>query len=139
MILKMSRYIYLDCFSFKHNMYSQNTPYEFISNIMHPLDINKNLWEVALCEIDWKPHNALSEEDLYVMSDIVARNTQVGLYYPEILRTVRAPTIFNQPYYMDISRDYIDTIKMYIRTATNEPPDKHLLTSVRCVLHFRKK
>lgn len=136
----MSRYVYLDSDSFKHNLYRENTAFDFTSTIIQPFDFhNRDMWEVALTEIHFEPRNMPFSDDLYIMSDIVTRQTQVGRYYPEILRIVRSETVFNQPYYKNISRDHIDTIRIYIRKANNDVPDKGMLTSVRCVLHFQRK
>lgn len=135
----MSKYIYLDSFSFKNNMYIENRACDFLSNILQPDLLSKNLWEVALTEIDWLPSSFQFSEDVYIMTNIVRKNTQVGNFTPEILRILRQPTVFKRPYYMDLSCDYIDAIRIYIRKGDNTEPDNESLTSLRCTLHFRKK
>lgn len=135
----MSQYVYLDSLSFKANMYVNNKACNFRNKVLRPLSINKDLWEVALTEIDWEPFDFVFTKDVYVMSDIVRRGTQVGEFFPEILRIIRRPTVFNHPYYTEISCDLIDTIRIYISGQNNIETDNNSLTSVRCVLHFKRK
>lgn len=133
----MSQYIYLSSQAFTTKVHPENTAFDFISLVSTPFQLDKDSWEVALTEIDWMQKDVKINEDLYVMSDIVSREIQVGVFFPEILRIVTQRRIFNQPYYVKISRGYIDSIRIYIRRADNSKPD-YDISSLRCTLHFRK-
>lgn len=133
----MSEYIFLSSQAFISKVYPQNQPFDFISTVLNPLQLDSESWEVALTEIDWKQKDIKLNEDLYVMTDIVAGEIQVGTLFPQILRIITEPTIFTQPYYVKLSRGYIDSIRIYIRLGDNSEPD-YAISSLRCTLHFRK-
>lgn len=135
----MSRYIFLNSTAFKTDMFPENQPTDFLSRIYNPLQLDVKNWEVALTEINWKPDSIKFPVDIYVMSDIAKRVTQVGQEFPELLRILDEPSVFIRPYYVDLSHDFIDSIRVYLRTEDNHIPVQSSLESVRCTLHFRRK
>lgn len=134
-----SKYIYLSSQSFKSDIYVNNCSFDFTNNILYPFKLELHNWEVALTEISWSPTNYQSETDLYVMSDIVDRSIQVGTFFPGILRIIRKPTIFSKLYYVPISREYINSIRIYVKLENNTKPETTITGNRRCTLHFRKR
>lgn len=134
-----SKYIFLSSSAFTSDIYVNNQPFDFINNILCPLNLQPCKWEVALTEICWNPIKKEFSEDLYVMSDIVERSIQVGELFPEILRILRKPTLFYQPYYVPVSQHYIDSIRIYVKTESGEKPIEESIQNLRCTLHFREK
>lgn len=134
-----SKYIYLSSSSFTASTYVNNHSYDFTSSILFPLKLKVEEWEVALTEINWNQNEKQLIGDLYVMSDIVDNTIQVGNVFPQILRIVSTPTIFVRPYYVSIAREYIDSIRIYLKLENNTSPPRNSTQNMRCTLHFRKK
>lgn len=147
--LKDSYYFYLDCYSFSRKYYPNNTFFDFTSKILDPISLDRNKYEMAILEIFWsssklsgentlEPSTGLPNTELYVMTDIVTKEVQVGQSYLPLLRVVTEPTTFREPYYLPLSRDYIDTIRIYIRNPDGLAPDFEV-GGMRCTLKIRRK
>lgn len=158
--LKDSYYMYLDSSSFKKSYYSNNSPWDFTSKLLEPIFLNSTSYEVAITEITWIPKDIIIDEDtpefgyippnnqnnppplpnyeMYVLSDIIGSEIQVGNKVLPLLRIVKEPTVFQHLYYMPVSPYYIDRIRIYIRKYDNSYPDLEI-EAVRCTLHIRKK
>lgn len=134
-----SKYVYLSSSSFVGSTHVTNQPFDFTSDILYPLSLDVNKWEVALTEISWPQRGKEFTDDLYIMSDIVNNTIQVGSYFPHILRIVNKPTVFVKPYYVPIVSSYISSIRIYVRLENSSSPPKEIMQNMRCTLHFREK
>ena len=54
-----------------------------------------------------------------------------------LLRLVHGSDIFNQPYYMDVSRDHLTHITVYIKDHTMVTPS-FMPEKVSCTLHLKR-
>lgn len=158
-VAKDSYFLYLDSVSFSQKYYIQNSPLDFISNVLDPIFLKGFEYEVALAEITWKGVDRLrginysdtfldfggsstvqpvSNQDIYVLCDIISPEVQVGDKFLPLLRVVKEPMIFQTLYYFPLNRDYIEQIRIYLRKSDNTLPELKL-GAVRCILHIRKK
>ena len=135
----MSRYIYLSSDGFKKNFYPSNNSFDFINPLHRPIFANTERWEVALTEIFWEPADVKFSEDIYVMSDIIPPEVQVAESLVRLLRIIRKPIRIKNPYYLPISSDLIENIRIYLRTGGDRIPKEKDITKLRCTLHFKMK
>ena len=88
-------------------------------------------WECALTEIDYKG----SPSELYVYSDLCADSFVTGKYLP-VLRIVKKPTNFKKPYFIPVGQEFLNRIRVYIRTAEGQIPSFQP-KRLRCTLRLR--
>lgn len=154
--LKDSYYFYLDSISFTQRYHSNNNALDFTSEVLDPVFLNSTEYEIALTEITWispkgpnfenfktlsynvEPNPPIPDYEMYVLCDIVTPDIQVGARLLPLLRIVREPTVFQNLYYVNLSVDFIQRIRIYLRTVDNSTPD-FKIGGLRCGLHIRKK
>lgn len=152
---KDSYYLHLDSISFSKNYYINNQHFDFTSEILDPIIVNSDNYEVAITEIAWIDFKdeilsktfldfiitdpvPLPAYEMYVLCDIIKPEVQVGARLLPMLRIVKEPTIFQHLYYIPLSRGFINTIRIYVRKPDNSVPDLKI-GGLRCTLHIKKK
>lgn len=105
-----------------------NTGTDFTVELPH---VVHGQYECALSEIFYDNF----QDDLYVYSDICEQNVVHNDYKP-ILRIVTQPGEVQSLYFMPVSRDSVQRIRIYLRDKDFKTPQVSLNT-VRCTLVFR--
>ena len=109
-----------------------NNAWDFTVDLTTYLQLN-DIWECALTDINY----AGDFGDLYVFTDLCASSYVNNSYLP-ILRVTSSASVFNAPYFIEIPRNFIERIRVYIRTRNGNPPSftpEHLT----CTLRLRRK
>ena len=92
----------------------------------------KGIWKCALMDIDY---DGEKEEDLYIFSDLCAPSYVTSSHLP-VLRVVNKPNPgFCYPYFIPVGRDFVDRIRIYIRTRTGNIPS-FTPKILRCTLYL---
>ena len=107
------KYLYLESTDSLTN-HPTNLPWDFTIELQKPL---VGEWKVALGEIDYTSQN----EDLYLFTDICELN-HIRDTEQQILRIVQEPCVFQSPYFLDLSRQNIQRIRIFIRNSSFEIP-----------------
>ena len=91
------------------------------------------LWKCALMDIHY---DGPQDQTLYIFTDICADTFVQDHRFP-LLRLVHGSGIFNQPYYMDVSRDHLTHITVYIKDHTMKTPS-FKPEKLSCTLHLKR-
>ena len=94
-----------------------NYAWDFTVDIKRYIPL-KGMWTCSLMDIDYDGEG----KDLYIFSDLCTPSYVTSNHLP-VLRVVNKPNpTFYQPYFIPVSHDYVDRIRIYIRTRTGEIP-----------------
>ena len=112
--------------------YPGNNAWDFTVDIGKVLNL-KGTWQCSLVQIQYPDEHG----DLYVYSDLCEPSYVADNFLP-ILRIVNKPTCtFSKSFFMNMSREHISHVKIYIRKRWNEVPS--FSTNItRCTLQLRK-
>ena len=113
------------------DMHPKNFAWDFTVDLKKIIPLSGN-WECALVDLKYTGNYG----DLYVFSDICEPNYVSERYLPILRVTDQGSNSFSYPYYMKISRDHIDRIRIYIRGGDGKIPSKNP-DHLRCTLHLR--
>lgn len=111
-------------------IYTDNHPWDF------RVDLHSTLHgqlKCALTEISLGTEEI--DELLYVYCDIIKPSNVHENTLP-LLRIVQGGIVLQNPYYFDVTRSLVDTIRVYIRTAEGKRPSLQRQT-LNCTLHFK--
>lgn len=109
-----------------------NSPWDFTVDLKHNVHL-KGEWEIALMEINYEGPST----KLYIFSDLCS-DSHVGNNYLPLLRIVQHSSSFKNPYFIPVPRDFVDRIRVYIRTEKGEIPS-FVPSQLRCTLQVRQK
>lgn len=129
-------YFFLSSNAFK-NIYPNNSPWDFTSEIYRPVQVSGKGYKIALTEIEWDIDDKLPKKDMYVYCDLLDHETLTSESYLPLLRIVKEPLSFVKYYFMDVSRDYISRIRIYIRMEDGSVPQFET-NHLRCTLCLKK-
>lgn len=129
-------YLFLSSNAFK-NIYPLNSPWDFTAEINRPIQASGNRYKIALTEIEWNDDSSVPKKDMYVYCDLLDHDTLTSESYHPLLRIVKEPCSFVKYYFMDVSRDYISRIRIYIRMEDGTVPQIDL-SHLRCTLYLKK-
>lgn len=115
------------------DFHSENYAWDFTVDLVQCLNTRGN-WQCALTEIEFDKGFS---GDLYVYSDICT-GSSVREHSLPILRIVKKSAIFRRPYYMEVSRDFIQRVRVYIRDKNGNIPT-FVSKELRCSLHLREQ
>ena len=90
------------------------------------------LWKCALMDIHYDGDKG---EPLYVFTDICADNFVQDRRFP-VLRLVHGYGTCHAPYYMEVSRDHLTHITVYIKDHNMETPS-FMPQNLTCTLHLK--
>ena len=130
-------------------LHSSNKWYDFTAEIPKQITLKDiDNYQIALCDIsESECTNKKKDEEntltslikpWYVYCDVV-QPSLIGEenYYP-LLNIVTKTGPISKRCYMDISRDYINRIRIYIRDKKGSLPTD-TISCLRCTLHLRKR
>lgn len=106
-----------------------NNVFDFTIDLGKQL-VLKGKYQCALTEIEYKGKCG----DLYVYTDLVDSSYVTGGFLP-ILRIVKKPVVIEKPYYLDVTRELVSKLRVYIRTEDGELPSV-VPESLRCTLRI---
>ena len=113
-------------------LYSDNKVSDFTVDLPKSLELNGR-WLCAL--VEWGM-NIQVKNNLYVYCDIVQNSVIHGKLSP-MLRIMKN-SVISDPYYIPVTREYVDRIRFSVRTIDDKPlPTK--LTELYLVLHLKKE
>lgn len=115
--------------------HTENYAWDFTVDLAQCLD-TRGSWECGLAEIEYD-RGASAGGDLYVYSDICSGSLVSDTSLP-ILRIVKKSTILRRPYYVDVARDFVQRVRVYIRDKDGKIPSV-VSKQLRCTLHLRRK
>lgn len=131
-------YLFLSSGDFK-NVFPHNLPYDFTCILSKPVRTdNRHILFAALTEIDWENEENENKEDLYVYCSVLNHDTLINESYLPLLRIVSEPIVISLPYYMKLTPEYFNRIRIYIRLKNGEIPQLKL-NNLRCCLHIKSK
>ena len=110
-------YLYISPTDFTGKQYPNNTQYDFIYELPHPVSLEGD-WGCAIVEVLLK--RKLSE-NLYVFCDIVDNSIVHGESVP-LLRTIENKVEYLNPFYHKITLNKIKRLRISIRTKRNSIP-----------------
>ena len=117
-----------------------NNAWAFYFEVPFPLQVEEIFTKVALTEIEIKLENDKKtiEEDLYIFTDIIKRNTLINEEFKPLLRIIssKEPSICI-PYYFKLSRESFSRVFVYLTDQHGEIP-KYKAICTRLTLHFTK-
>lgn len=93
----------------------------------------KGKWECALMDIDYDG----PPSQLFVFSDLCSDSYVTDSYLP-LLRIVKKPATFKRPYFISIPRNFVDRLRVYIRTKDGQLPS-FAPERLRCTLRIRER
>lgn len=128
--MKTQKYVYLSPEDSK-TIYPNNNSYDFTVILAAPLQLNSN-FKVALTEIDFEGGSSL---DLYIYSDVCGSSNVLGQNLP-ILRYTNKAREFQKLNYINVTRSFIDSIKIFIRDSSHNIPTD-TLQNLKCSLVFK--
>ena len=102
-----------------------NTSFDFTVELSHEI---KGSHKVALCEIDFEP----TGEDLYIFCDVCDDSHVLDRSLP-LLRITDSPGEFSNLYFHNITRSFVQRIRIYIRNQNLSTPSTSI-GPVRCTL-----
>ena len=113
------------------DIYPDNTWSDFTVALSDPLTLNKGKWFCALGEIFYQD----IEAQLFVFADICTYSHVLGTQLPLLRRIYNSGELIN-PYFVEINRKEISSIRIYIRNNKGEIPDLSI-SSIDCTLVFK--
>ena len=135
------RGFYIFANSKPNKYYKKNSFINFTYILPQVVDVSEGDWEIALCDLFFIKTKERSPS-MFICCDIIQAyftsegNEQVLRFIPEMKG--RFNRCFQNTYYMDIIPDYLDKIRIYIKTLNNENSSFDNET-LYCTLHVREK
>ncbi len=129
--IKENMYLFLsssDC----QDSHPGNHSWDFTIDLKKFIQL-KGEWECGLVDVDYTGPFG----DLYVFSDLCSDSYVCNNYLP-LLRIINNSQTFTKPYFIDVSRDFVDHIRVYIRTKDGRIPS-FTPEVLRCALELRQK
>ena len=114
--------------------YPNNTTSDFTIELKDKLTLD-GTWECALREIKFAEEDL--NEDCYIFTDICVDSYVLNNHLP-VLRQISNSEKFVNPYYFQVNRKEIFSLRLYIRNQNLQLPST-LPESVHCVLSLRKR
>lgn len=121
---------------------THEVPFDMVFKILQPFQISSENFEMSLVEIKWYPSSLRFNGEIAIMCDAV-ECSQVGLKLSPLLGIVDKPKSVVNRMYMPLSRNILDSLRIYIRKADgfeHLPREfREKVKSFRFVLHIRMK
>lgn len=148
-VCRNSFYIVANYTSSSSLYFPDNKPQQFRVKLSKPIDLKGSLWKIALCEIILKDIVPLASEtgtypSLYSVEFTDSSGLCIHGNSSHSLRVIPkksdAHMIFNQPYYLPIATEYLDTFEISINNLEGYPLRVNLSDDalITCTLHFRR-
>ena len=115
-------------------LHPKNSTWDFTVDFQKTL-ILKGEWECALMSVHYK---GKKKDLLCVYSDLCSNNNIIHGQHLPVMRRISGPGDFVNPYYIPVSRECVNQLRVYIRTEDGELPSfqPELLT---CTLLLRQR
>ena len=124
-------------------LFPNNTLNDFTVQLPRMMTLN-GLWTCGLVDLTFNNSESEGSEVIFIACDICQESYLQNSYLP-ILRRITTPSTsqgrydisFSNPYYIPVSRDNVESIRVYIR---NENLDTYSFKSgtFTCTLHLRR-
>ena len=126
-------YLYLN-YNDSINIYSSNTPYDFIVELPNTLYLDEKRWVCALVDIN---SNEINNENYYLFIDFCESSYVRNTWLP-VLRYTNLTNTFSRLSYVNVTRDHIAKFRVYIRDNNLQTPSFNC-ESLSCTLVIKRK
>lgn len=123
------KYVYISSDNSK-DFYPKNNAYDFTVKLNDPLEL-QGKWKVALSAFYFGDEPL----ELYVYCTLCESNNVLDRYLPILRRIYQSSSEFQNLQFVSVNRNFVDTIKFYIRDLNHEIPSK-TISRVSCALNF---